>query len=224
MAVIAVLTFQAGLRQTRFLHRTFDQGRAQVHDAVSDRFQELGTLFRRRFAVAIERLPRQLAGQVQLGLAMPDRHRCQFAHRPIGVGQQTPDAAAPQHEQAPGVVACQMGGRERRGGRRAPGGQLVAVDLGQRLARGGVVEHIGREQPGQAPRRVAGKDVDRLDAQVRALPRRHDEHRAAIHRMHMAGRHLSARHERSGQGGDEPLEGQGGRGGLGVEVLHCPIR
>ena len=72
------LAFEAGLRQAGFLHRAFDQGRAQIHDAVSDGFEELGAHFQAGGAVRIKSCVGQLGRLFQVGGASQAERRFDF--------------------------------------------------------------------------------------------------------------------------------------------------
>ncbi len=158
--------------------------------------------------------------------ARPDLDLLDRQHGAIGLRKQCRHAAGADHQQAPRIGPRQPGRGQRRGRCGAARGDLVAVDLCQRRAAARVVQHVGRVQPGQALRGVAGKDVDGLDAQVTpGAPRRHDQHRAlhtvcAGQRVRVPQRHFAAFDEHPRQGLDQRVEGQCLASGHGIEVFH----
>jgi len=137
------------------------------------------------------------------------------------------DATCAHDQQPPRIGPPQPGRSQCRRGRGSTGSDLIAVDLCQWLPGARVVERIGREQARQAQGRIAGKDVDGLDAEVVVgLPRRHDQHGAlaavgGCHNVRVAQQHIATLDEHSRDGIDQAAEGQRISCRGSVEGLHA---
>ena len=162
---------------------------------------------------------------------VPDQHPVDRQHGAIGVRHLRTDMAGPDHQQRAGIGTGQIGGGERRGGRRAPAGQRRPIE--QRHVDAGrlVEQQIARRHRREATRRVARHDIDDLDAAVAAIahPGRHHQQRGvrlagARQGVGMAKRRRDASGEYLPQPGDQRRIIEGGRGGGGVENEHDRLR
>ncbi len=97
----------------------------------------------------------------------------------MGGGEVARQAAGADHDQMAGVLARQIVGGEGGGRRRAPRGQLAAVDHRHHLAGAGIVEKVARHHCRQAARAVARHHRRQLGAEIASRhPGRHQQQRA----------------------------------------------
>jgi len=152
----------------------------------------------------------------------PDGDLGEREMRVMGLGQRCRHLPRAQHQQPPAIRPREKGGGQHRGGGGPPVGQGAAVEQRQRRAGHGVREQILRMHRRQAPRRVAGRDMDDLHAGMGFVARGHQQQRAALgHGMDMAQRGRAARREHGAQSGMQPVPRQGGHHRGLVELPHA---